>query len=1516
MRRLLRLLMGILLAMGCACAVFAQANPVWVGLDVLREGVPASMTRIRLYGENTKKVQCALYQIPVEQFLRYLSDPRYYSGYTFTSELARYRRALPEPQGKLVQQWESTLTVQSRYRSDISYSRTVFLPKVDSGVYYLRVSAGNRWRGQFILVSSVGCVAKIGADGLLAFAYEYESGKPVGDTVITVLDSRRRTLHQARTGADGSVRIPADKLRGASALIIQRQDNVLFNYLYTERPSAEREWKIALYTDRPIYRPGQQVYYRVMVRRIAGNEYRNAPRETINLRLEDPRGRTILRRALRTGEFGTASGVYRLNSEATIGEYTLVAQKGEDESYAVFEVAAYRKPDFTVGVLPEQTIYTGKGKGAFLVKATYFFGAPVAGATVHYVVRAQPYYPWRRVVDDDEPAPVFPNLYPSDIYGFEPVLTEGELNTDSEGTARVEFDLQSTTRHDVLYTIEVTVRDAGGRSVDARGSVLGTRAAFYLDATVEPYFVTRNQRFDLHVQAQDYSGNPVATPFRAELVAVSRRASDEQSREQVLQSWQGETSTDGKGTLELSWGKEGFYVLRVTATDPAGRTTTAETYLSIWGREYRWLTMGEPPTALRLALDRSSYRPGDTARVVVLASRTPTIVWLTLETDRVLWSKQVRISDPAGVLVEIPVLPQYRPGVYVCAVALQGYYAPIAVRYLRVPYTEKRLQVDLQPDRDRYLPGDRVRYRIRTTDGQGKPVRTELSLGVVDTAIYALKRDTTPDPYTVFWGKRQHAVQTTQFLPEMVPGGAFQKAVRQSLLGDVQIRRRFEDTAYWNAHVTTDSRGEAVVEFELPDNLTRWATTARAISTETHAGMGYQEFVVNKPVMVRLYLPRFAVQGDKLSFQVMLTNRTGSAQRFRLSLIAQPVGSLETTVSEERTVELQDGEQRRLDWQPFPQIPLAQRLRLTAVAVAEGIDDRRAGSDGVEHSLPVLPRATLQREVRSGTWSGQTTLSMRLPDDVLPQFGEIVLRLYNSPVARALPALSDLAYYPYGCTEQTSSTLLGIAFARQLAQRVKLVSAPWLQKAEERLSASLTRLYDLQIGEGGWAWWEDEEYPLPELTAYALVALAELRSAGVEVDASVLKTGIAAAREMLEWKSVTRRHYDWNAEQPMDREYAIRIDQRAWLVYALARHRQAPDNAIESLWRERAKLSNLGLALLGLTLDTRSAPGDDRRVEEILAQLSRRVRRDDTGAFWSTADDDWYVSSEECTAFVLRLLVKRQPKHPLVAPALQWLLVQREQAWISTKAQAHLLGAIAEYVRHYPIGAGGQTVRVQIGNREPVALTVPSLESAEPFAEYRLPLLRMEEAQWQVKMESPDSAQLAYTLELRSYLPLKADGSTGRDSSSDLRIVRRFYVRKPDAQVKPGESRWEQLNRPVRVGETVMVELEVQAKGYRQYLLIEDPYPAGFEFLPWPSNRIAMHEDLGFFIANEDWCEPRDQHIALFVSGMDDRYLYIYFLRAETPGEKLALPSRVEMMYRPEVKAFGKAQSITVVDRE
>lgn len=356
------------------------------------------------------------------------------------------------------------------------------------------------------------------------------------------------------------------------------------------------------------------------------------------------------------------------------------------------------------------------------------------------------------------------------------------------------------------------------------------------------------------------------------------------------------------------------------------------------------------------------------------------------------------------------------------------------------------------------------------------------------------------------------------------------------------------------------------------------------------------------------------------------------------------------------------------------------------------------------------------------------------------------------------------------------------------------------------------------------------------LTAYALIALAQLKEAGVEVDAEVVKRGITAAREMLAQGQVYQDVYNLDQGAYTTNKRGMRLGERAWLVYALALHGNLPAEEVEKLWRQRGRLSNQAIALLGLALDTLPEGRSKKYLGAVMGELVRRVKREGFGTYWMADEEGWYTSNAECTAFVLRLLLKHQPRHPLVASTLQWLLWEREQGWFSTKAQAQLLGTIAEYVRHCPIGRGGQTVQVHIGDRPPVNLQVPSLESEEPFVEYRLPLLYLQGEEWRVKLtaQQAEDVELAYTIELRSYLPLNPEGVTAPAGSTDLCITRRYFVLKQQPSHSPSGWRWEPLNRPVRVGETIMVEVEVQTKGMREYLIIEDPYPAGFEFATLP----------------------------------------------------------------------------------
>ena len=193
----------------------------------------------------------------------------------------------------------------------------------------------------------------------------------------------------------------------------------------------------------------------------------------------------------------------------------------------------------------------------------------------------------------------------------------------------------------------------------------------------------------------------------------------------------------------------------------------------------------------------------------------------------------------------------------------------VHTRTLEMPIAAERhdLAITLTPDHDRYAPRDSARVRIETHDGGGRPVPAEVSVAVVDEAIFALKPDDTPDPHDVFYGRRPNAVTTAVAFPVMLFGGA-DKGGRE------EVRRDFRDVALWAPTVLTDANGRAEVGFRYPDNLTTWRVTSRGATDRTLVGKQVAKTLVTKDLVARLAGPRFLIAGDEAELVSVTTNRS------------------------------------------------------------------------------------------------------------------------------------------------------------------------------------------------------------------------------------------------------------------------------------------------------------------------------------------------------------------------------------------------------------------------------------------------------------------------------------------------------------------------------------------------------------------------------------------------------------------------------------------------------------------
>src|SRR3954451_21384122 len=221
-------------------------------------------------------------------------------------------------------------------------------------------------------------------------------------------------------------------------------------------------------------------------------------------------------------------------------------------------------------------------------------------------------------------------------------------------------------------------------------------------------------------------------------------------------------------------------------------------------------------------------------------------------------------------------------------------------QFIAVPAVDKMLKLDIVPNKSEFKPRDVASYTIVARNDDSSPAaNTEVSLGIVDEAIYSIQPDTAANIKRDFYGKRYDEVQTSLAihytftgyggekpadLARNKPGYQLADFKNDSSFAEPTIRKEFKDTAFWQPDVVTGGDGKATVSFKLPDNLTTWRATARGVTADTRVGSVVQKTIARKDVIMRLEMPRFLTDGDTVTISGVVHNFLKSDKSTKISL--------------------------------------------------------------------------------------------------------------------------------------------------------------------------------------------------------------------------------------------------------------------------------------------------------------------------------------------------------------------------------------------------------------------------------------------------------------------------------------------------------------------------------------------------------------------------------------------------------------------------------------------------------
>jgi hypothetical protein len=472
----------------------------------------------------------------------------------------------------------------------------------------------------WFLVSDLGLIQKKDASQLVVQAVHLRELRPLAGIQIQVFGEWGDPL-TATTDAEGLARFGLPAREGSSLVVYGRSaDNTLQALSRSYAYGWNQPHRIYAYTDRPLYRPGQTVYFRALVREQT-RLTPPPPGQAVQLTLTAPNGDVLSEQTLATNAFGSVHGEFQLPEEASLGSYGLKWQvsgpQGSSGEYTSFQVEAYRKPEFEVAVVPDRPWLVRGGSLKVQVEAEYLFGAPVAAAQLRYRVYSSPDWSLRygllpRSAEEDYFAD---DLGEEQGYygGYGQLVAEGEGVTDAQGRAEFRLDrlLQDLNWEEDSYwgpqevqqlRIEVEVTDISRRTVTGTARAWVTAGEFALFAEVNRHLPAPGDTLTYRLQARDYDGRPVSATGELSLERWRWDPKSSTYQRQGTLLRQPFQIVNGEGSLTLSLPADlepGDYRVRLTAWDPRRQSAPHRWRERVQEVDYLWVVEpGSPPAKL------------------------------------------------------------------------------------------------------------------------------------------------------------------------------------------------------------------------------------------------------------------------------------------------------------------------------------------------------------------------------------------------------------------------------------------------------------------------------------------------------------------------------------------------------------------------------------------------------------------------------------------------------------------------------------------------------------------------------------------------------------------------------------------------------------------------------------------------------------------------------------------------------------------------------------------------------
>ncbi len=1371
---------------------------------------------------------------------------------------------------------------------------------------------GQRWQpqgreGRLFQVTDLHIAAKAARNETLLWVTSLQSGQPVAGARVELRDENDSVVWRSTTNGEGLVTGPGGMTSEQQKKATERrvtaakgEDAARLELLAPtpwaqeqtdQADDSERGW---LFTDKPVYRPGEAVQIKGLLR-LVGKDALGLPaagREA-TLQLLDPAGHAAAETQVRLSARGTFASALTLPLNGRLGSWEVHAKSHNAEFGKSVQLAVYHVPrarlELTLGARHVARGDAVRGE----VQASWFSGGPLDKAPTHMTASgsAEPFEPpgWPQFQfgvntwqEDDGP-------------GARNVLNHA-LRGATDPHGRWTFHVPTGVAMDRSIRVEVaaSVQDPNARDMAATQVFWLHPADALVGVGLPSALVPAQAPLPVHLVATDPQGRaqaglPLALKLlRREWKAIRLRGMGGET------NWQTRLVTTPAGTCAatsaalpvdctLTVQQAGLYTLQATVRDRRARAATTLVDFYATGPDMAW---GPQDEQQQLVADKKSYKVGETAHILVRNQVPGALALVTEERAGILRTRLVRLDSAAPTLA-VPIEARHAPNVHIGVLAIAGRRSDGALGLdtgapsvqlesieLAVDPGDHRLAVTVKPEHAKVLPGQKTTVEVTVRDAAGRPRAAEVTLWAVDEGVLALTGEATPDPMATLYAAIARGVEDKMLMEALVRRRAGEEKGDPGGGGGSDrglTRANLRDVAFWQASLELPADGKVRHTFALPDNLTRWRIMAVAVDGPGDFGSGDADVEASKPLMVQPALPKSVAEGDRVELAATVRNRQAFAVSAHVELLL--TGPLALDGAATATLTLAPEQSQEVRFLAVAQGPGQAKVQWRATATAAHQPD---AADAVEEPLEVKSLRPLETVASWAQVTGNRLDMLHKDGAVVPDRGGLRIAVSGSLAVGAEVAMAALTDYPYECTEQLASRLQGLLALDALRGADKTALAGVAGDPKVLAQKWLDRIAGRAQFEGGLSLWDAGDANA-DATLWALWVLADAKAAGLTVDAALLHNAAHWLR----------------SHQPKRQQVQV-------LAVEAAVGLADPATA-EAFFAARAQLpldDQLWLAAAFARLDVRKfAPQIHALLEPLLAQ----ARVDGESSWLPDAPSAWnWASQLQRQALLVEVLARTEPAHPLLARLTRWLARQQGgHGWRSTQENAWALRALVAVTQAGPAPDGDFKVLVggQVKLAGPVSrsLHVDVVEIPQgALAQADTPL------QLERRGQGPLWLSLAYSYALQT--PPQEARNAG------LLVRRRLFT-----------LNGEPVTGTLRRGDQVIVQVEVTAGDAWQDVAVVDRPAAGLEPVDLQfanhdaglARRLAaLQVDPRARIASPQFTELAGREVRFFADLAPGTQVFRYVARAANRGSFQDPGARAEAMYRPDV--FGTSGAGTL----